>query len=111
MDDLLLRERFEAGASVLEVRGELDLWTGPALDDRLIEPAALGRGRIVLDAAGLTLCDAAGIRILLRGNARARARAGWLRLVGADQRLCSRTDRGKRCRTTPGRRVRPEAAG
>jgi anti-sigma B factor antagonist len=87
MDDLMLRERHERGVSVLTVCGELDMWSGPQLDDYLIDLAALGRGRVVLDAAGLTFCDAAGIRILLRGHARARAREGWLRLAGADRRV------------------------
>lgn len=87
MDDLALREHCEDGINVLTVCGELDLWSGPQLDDRLIDLAALGRNRIVLDVAGLRFCDAAGIRILLRGEARARACGGWLRLAGADLRL------------------------
>jgi anti-sigma B factor antagonist len=87
MEDLTLYEYREGAVTVLAVRGELDLCSGPQLDDCLRELAALGRGRIVLDAAGLTFCDASGIRILLRGAARARAREGWLRLAGADRRL------------------------
>lgn len=87
MDDLALREHCEGDVSVLTVRGELDMWSGPQLDDCLIDLAALGRSRVVLDVAGLRFCDAAGIRILLRGEARARARGGWLRLAGADSRL------------------------
>jgi anti-sigma B factor antagonist len=87
MDDLTLYEYREGAMTVLAVRGELDLWSGQQLDDCLDELTALGRGRIVLDAAGLTFCDAYGIRILLRGDARARAREGWLRLAGADRRL------------------------
>lgn len=87
MDGLTLRERYEGGVSVLEVCGELDLWSGPQLDDCLINLAAVGRRRVVLDAAGLTFCDAAGIRILIRGDARARAREGWLRLACADRRF------------------------
>lgn len=87
MDDLTLRERDEGGVSVLLVCGELDLFSGPQLEDCLIHLTARGRGRIVLDAAGLTFCDAAGIRILLRGHARARAHEGWLRLAGADRRM------------------------
>lgn len=87
MDGLTLRERYEGGVSVLEVRGELDLWSGPQLDDCLIELAAVGRGQVVLDAAGLTFCDAAGIRILIRGHARARACEGWLRLARVDRRV------------------------
>lgn len=87
MDDLTLRARQESGVSVLVVCGDLDLGSGPRLDDCLVYLTALGGGRIVLDAVGLTFCDAAGIRILLRGHARARARGGWLRLAGANRRL------------------------
>jgi anti-sigma B factor antagonist len=87
MDGLTLRERYESGASVLEVCGELDLWSGTQLDECLARLAAEGRARVVLDAAGLTFCDAAGIRILIRGDARARARDGWLRLAHVDRRV------------------------
>jgi anti-sigma B factor antagonist len=87
MDGLTLRERYEGSVSVLEVCGELDLWSGTQLDDCLIKLAAVGRGRVVLDAVGLTFCDAAGIRILIRGDARARAREGWLRLARVDRRV------------------------
>jgi anti-sigma B factor antagonist len=87
MDDLTLRERCERSVTVLVVRGELDLSSGPQLDDCLIDLVALGHTRVVLDAADLTFCDAAGIRILVRGDARARARKGWLRLAGAHLRV------------------------
>jgi anti-sigma B factor antagonist len=87
MDGLTLGERYEGGATVLEVCGELDVWSGTQLDDCLIKLAAVGRVRVVLDAAGLTFCDAAGIRILIRGNVRAQAEDGWLRLARVHRRV------------------------
>lgn len=87
MAGLTLREHDEGDVCVLVVLGELDVCSGPYLDDYLIDLAALGRNRVVLDAFGLTFCDAAGIRIMLRGEARARTREGWLRLAGADWRV------------------------
>ena len=87
MADLTLRDYAEGGVSVLVVCGELDLFSGPRLDHCLADLAARGSRRVVLDVLGLTFCDAAGLRILCRGEARARALDGWLRLARVDWRV------------------------
>jgi anti-sigma B factor antagonist len=87
VDGLSLYEWQLGGVSVLIVRGELDYWSGAHLEERLIALVAQGRSRIVLDVGGLRFCDAGGMRILVRGHARARTRGGWLHLACANRRV------------------------
>ena len=87
MEQLRVCERRENGVVVLAVSGELDVVSGPQLDGRLAALAAAGHQRVVLDAADLEFCDASGITVLLRGNARAREQQGWLRLAAAHARV------------------------
>lgn len=86
-DGLSVYEWHAGGVRVLMVRGELDHWSGARLEERLIALAAAGHSRIVLDIGGLRFCDAGGIRILVRGHARARAQEGWLRLACPTRRV------------------------
>jgi anti-sigma B factor antagonist len=86
-EQLLLRERHEDGAVVLTVCGELDIVTGEQLDRRLSGLSAAGHSRVLVDATGLTFCDAYGVRALTRARVRARAQGGWLRLVGVRPRV------------------------
>jgi anti-sigma B factor antagonist len=85
-DGLQWHEWHATDASVLVVRGELDYWSGMELEQYLVGLAAAGHSRVVLDLAGLGFCDAGGIGVLVRGNARAQAQDGWLRLACGDPR-------------------------
>jgi anti-sigma B factor antagonist len=87
MEQLRVCERRENGVVVLAVSGELDLVTGPQLDQHLAALAAAGDHRVVLNAADLVFCDACGITVLLRGHTRAREQQGWLRLLAAHARV------------------------
>lgn len=73
VDVLSWCERQVDEVCVLVVCGELDFWSGAPLERYLVGLLATGRGRIVLDVAGLYFCDAGGIGILERGHTRARA--------------------------------------
>ncbi|MBR7825560.1 STAS domain-containing protein [Actinospica sp. MGRD01-02] len=58
------------GRSVLTLRGEVDIRTGPRLRAALDEQIARGRP-LVLDVAGAVLIDAAGLRVLTSAQRRA----------------------------------------
>lgn len=88
MQQLTLTERHYSGDIVVVVlSGELDIATACELDDYLINLAATGHHRLVLDAARLTFCDASGIRVLVRARARAAGQSGWLRLAAVGPQL------------------------
>ncbi|WP_168212217.1 STAS domain-containing protein [Actinomadura rubteroloni] len=83
----------------LAVHGELDLATWAAFRDLLVSVADLWP-RVVIDASGLTFCDARGLAALVAGAVRAERRGGRitlahlrpnvakvLRLAGLDRRF------------------------
>jgi anti-anti-sigma factor len=74
-----------AGCVLVSVRGELDMFGGAALLQRLRELIASGRITITLDLSDLTFIDTAGYRSLESAADEAEARGGEV-LIGA----CSR---------------------
>jgi anti-sigma B factor antagonist len=65
-----VRENREDGAQVLELSGELDAASAPALRERLAEVATRGGGPLVIDLTSLRFIDSTGLSVLL--NARRR---------------------------------------
>jgi anti-anti-sigma factor len=80
--DLSINVTRRQGQVVVEIGGELDLRTAGGLRTVLTELAADGHGHVVVDLAGVTFCDAAGLGALVAGNNRLAERGGMLRLVG-----------------------------
>lgn len=67
--------------SIIALNGEVDLLSADRLRQALDESISRGRVRLIVDAARLTFCDSAGLRVLLEGNRRAAAAGGHLRLA------------------------------
>ncbi|MBC2904179.1 STAS domain-containing protein [Streptomyces cupreus] len=76
-----LSERVEAEATVVAVRGELDLQSAPLLTARLDALTAGPGPDLVLDLRDVSFVDCSGLGVLCRTRARALARHGRLRLV------------------------------
>ena len=74
--------------TVIAVRGELDVATGPALEASIGEARAAG-GELILDLRELRFIDASGLAVLLRAQQRAR-RAGQRFAVSARARPLER---------------------
>lgn len=73
--------------ALVRLSGELDISTAGELTGVLDELAAAGARRIVVDLTDLTFCDSTGIAAFVRGDNRAAARGGWLRVTGATGRV------------------------
>jgi anti-sigma B factor antagonist len=58
-----------AGAPGVVVRGEVDVATGPMLEEALDEAVRETAGPFVLDLAGVAFLDSAGVSVLLRTRA------------------------------------------
>ncbi|RLP83432.1 anti-sigma factor antagonist [Micromonospora sp. BL4] len=71
----------------LRLAGELDLSTAPELAAAIDRLADAGESRILLDLTDLTFCDSTGMAVFVRGDNRAAAAGGWLRLTGATGRV------------------------
>jgi anti-sigma B factor antagonist len=78
----LVVKRQDQGASpVLVLRGEVDVTSGPALRDALVDAIGDGGRRVVVDLEGVGFIDSAGLGVLVGGLKRARTGGGDLSLV------------------------------
>jgi anti-sigma B factor antagonist len=72
---------------VLEVGGEVDVYTAPKLRERLIELVNSGRSHLVVDLSRVEFLDSTGLGVLVGAHRRVRAREGSLDLVVPHERL------------------------
>jgi anti-sigma B factor antagonist len=92
--DLVLGSRSENGWAVLEVQGEVDLYTSPQLREAILRLTEEGENRIVIDLNNVSFIDSSGLGVLVAGLKRARERGGELALVfgeGSVQKVLSIT--------------------
>ena len=68
--------------SVVEVRGEVDVFTAPKLRERIIELVERGRRNVIVDLAGVTFMDSTGLGILVGCLKRIKEQGGSLALAG-----------------------------
>lgn len=82
-----IRTWHDAGHTVLEVAGELDVYTAPRLREQLVNQARAGRHRLVVDLAELVFIDSSGLGVLVGGLKRARAADGTVTITGANAHI------------------------
>ncbi|HEX6076874.1 MAG TPA: STAS domain-containing protein [Micromonosporaceae bacterium] len=85
--ELSLRTRTVADRTVLEVGGEIDVYTAPRLKERLLELVADGTRQIVVDLEAVEFLDSTGLGVLVGGLRRIRAQGGHLMLVSGQERI------------------------
>lgn len=73
--------RVSARVYVLEVGGELDLYTAPRLSSQVGELIALGATGLVVDLTETTFVDSTALHVLLDARKRIRAAGGDLAVV------------------------------
>ncbi|NUP20253.1 MAG: STAS domain-containing protein [Streptomyces sp.] len=67
--------------AVLQVSGELDLVTSPALRQHVHDAVAEGRHSLVLDLSDVMFCDSSGVGVLIASRRLIRSCQGSLRLI------------------------------
>jgi anti-sigma B factor antagonist len=67
--------------SLIEVTGELDIYTAPALRSALLDLIAAGRDRIVVDLGAVSFLDSSALGVLVGGYKRLTTTGGCLRIV------------------------------
>lgn len=89
--DLSLSTRVETGpagdVSVVEVAGEIDVYTAPKLREKLLEIVDAGQYHVVVDIRGVEFLDSTGLGVLVGGLKRVRQHDGSLRLVCTQERI------------------------
>ena len=84
--DLSVQVLDRDGWTVVLVGGEVDITTAPRLRERLLQLAADGKTRLVVDLGGVGFLDSTGLGVLVGALRRARTAGGDLVLSGlADQ--------------------------
>ena len=85
--ELSLATRTVAEHTVLEVGGEVDVYTAPRLRERLVELVDAGARNVVVDLGGVEFLDSTGLGVLVGGLKRVRAHDGSLDLVCTQERI------------------------
>lgn len=85
--ELSLATRTIAEHTVLEVGGEVDVYTAPRLRERLVELIDGGAPHVIVDLNRVDFLDSTGLGVLVGGLKRVRAHEGSLRLVCNQERI------------------------
>jgi anti-sigma B factor antagonist len=85
--DLTLNTRSEADRTVLEVAGEVDVYTGTTLRDRISGLLDSGVHDLIVDLGRVDFIDSTGLGVLVGALNRARELGGSLQLVCAQERV------------------------
>jgi anti-sigma B factor antagonist len=85
--DLSLNTRKVDDRSIVEVGGEIDVYTAPKLREALIELVQSGSYHIVVDMEQVDFLDSTGLGVLVGGLKRVRSHDGSMALVCTQERL------------------------
>ena len=85
--DLSLETRQQSDRTIIEVGGEIDVYTAPKLRDKITELVADGTYQIVIDMEAVEFLDSTGLGVLVGGLKKVRAHDGSLELICTQDRL------------------------
>src|SRR5579859_1353952 len=85
--DLKLDHHSKDGIEVVDVEGEIDVYTAPRLRELLIELVNLGHYQLVVNMEKVEFLDSTGLGVLVGGLKRVRAHDGSLDLVCTQERI------------------------
>ena len=80
-------EEVDAETHVIELGGEVDLYTAPEFKERLVQIIEDGKKQLVVDLSKATFIDSTTLGVLVGGVKRLRPSGGSLALVCADQNI------------------------
>lgn len=85
--DLSLDTRHENGHTIIEVTGEIDVYTAPKLRDRIAELVADGNYHLIVDLEAVDFLDSTGLGVLVGGLKKLRSHDGSMQLICTQDRL------------------------
>ena len=80
-------EEIDADTHVIELGGEVDLYTAPEFKERLVQVIEDGKKQLVVDLSKATFIDSTTLGVLVGGVKRLRPTGGSLALVCTDQNI------------------------
>ena len=85
--DLMLNEYAAGDATVVEVSGEIDVYTAPRLREKIIALVEAGSYQLIIDMEGVEFLDSTGLGVLVGGLKRVRQHDGGIELVCTQGRI------------------------
>lgn len=85
--DLDIATSVVGGRTVVQVVGEIDVYTAPQLRTQLDQEIDSGRHHLVVDLSGVTFMDSTGLGVLVGRLKQIRLNDGSMRLVCAHDRV------------------------
>jgi anti-sigma B factor antagonist len=79
--DLDIEFSQDGDACIVALKGEVDVYTAPALRERLIEASESGSLTVVVDMTGVDFIDSSGLGVLVSALKRVRENGGQMRIV------------------------------
>ena len=80
-------EEIDDQTHVIELGGEIDLYTAPEFKERMVQLIEGGKKQIVVDLSKATFIDSTTLGVLVGGVKRLRPAGGGLALVCTDQNI------------------------
>jgi anti-sigma B factor antagonist len=80
-------EEIDDATHVIELGGEVDLYTAPEFKERMVELIESGKKQIVVDLSEATFIDSTTLGVLVGGVKRLRPAGGSLTLVCTDDNI------------------------
>jgi anti-sigma B factor antagonist len=85
--ELTLSSRAEGPFEILEVGGEIDVYTAPRLREGIVASIEAGHTRLVIDVERVEFLDSTGLGVLVGALKKVRADGGTLDIVCTQQRI------------------------
>jgi anti-sigma B factor antagonist len=80
-------EEIDSTTHVIELGGEVDLYTAPEFKEKMVELIESGKKQLVVDLSQATFIDSTTLGVLVGGVKRLRPAGGSLALVCTDQNI------------------------
>ena len=85
--DLDVESTLRDGATVLFLRGEIDVYTAPRLRQSIVDLVEAGTPHIVVDMSRVDFLDSTGLGVLVEGLKRIRSREGTLSIIATQEKI------------------------
>ena len=85
--DLSLKTRTQGPFQVIEVGGEVDVYTAPKLRETIVAVVDGGHNRLIVDVESVDFLDSTGLGVLVGSLKRVRAEGGSLDIVCTHERI------------------------
>ena len=85
--DLKIRTKHLDGVPIIELEGEVDVYTAPRLKSRLIDLVDQGKYQIIVDLELVDFMDSSGLGVLVGGLKRVRAHDGAVHIICTKEKI------------------------